>query len=129
MERALRIDEASYGPDHPVVAIRLSNLATILQDMGDAAVARPLLERALRIDEASYGLDHPRTALIREPAEPCRRRTKHPAREVIDSADGRPVAPALTTAWRCCGRMLQTGLSLRRRTGHGGRRCCRMCWQ
>ena len=29
--RALAIDEASYGPDHPEVAIRLNNLARLLQ--------------------------------------------------------------------------------------------------
>ena len=28
MRRALAIDEASYGPDHPNVAIRLNNLAS-----------------------------------------------------------------------------------------------------
>ncbi len=30
MRRALAIDETSYGPDHPNVAIRLNNLATLL---------------------------------------------------------------------------------------------------
>src|SRR6266700_916187 len=33
-ERALAIAEAAYGPDHPDVAIRLSNLALILNDLG-----------------------------------------------------------------------------------------------
>ncbi len=33
----------------------------MLQDLGDAAAARPLLERALAIDEATYGPDHPST--------------------------------------------------------------------
>ena len=41
----------SYGPDHPDVATDLNNLATILQDLGDLAGARPLQERALAIDE------------------------------------------------------------------------------
>ncbi len=62
VERALRIDEAVYGPDHPTVATALSNLALVLRDLGDAAGARPLLERALRIDEAVYGPDHPTVA-------------------------------------------------------------------
>jgi hypothetical protein len=39
-ERALRIDEASYGPDHPIVAMRLNNLALLLRDLGDPASAR-----------------------------------------------------------------------------------------
>ena len=30
MRRALAIDEKSYGPDHPKVAIRLNNLAELL---------------------------------------------------------------------------------------------------
>ena len=55
LERALAIDEAAYGPDHPDVAPDLNNLALILQDLGDPAAARPLQERALAIDEAAYG--------------------------------------------------------------------------
>ncbi len=62
-ERALAIDEAAYGPDHPTVAIRLSNLALILQDLGQLAEARPLAERALAITEAAYGPDHPDVAI------------------------------------------------------------------
>jgi hypothetical protein len=31
MRRALAIDEASLGPDHPDVAIELNNLAQLLQ--------------------------------------------------------------------------------------------------
>jgi hypothetical protein len=51
-QRALAIDEAAYGPDHPDVAIRLSNLALILRDLGQPEQARPLQERAQAIDEA-----------------------------------------------------------------------------
>ena len=61
-ERALAIAEAAYGPDHPTVAIRLNNLATILYNLGQPAEARPLTERALAIDEAAYGPDHPTVA-------------------------------------------------------------------
>jgi tetratricopeptide (TPR) repeat protein len=63
LERALRIDEATYGPDHPTVAVRLSNLATVLQDLGHPEKAQPLLERALRIGEATHGPDHPTVAV------------------------------------------------------------------
>jgi tetratricopeptide (TPR) repeat protein len=52
----------TYGPDHPTVATRLNNLATILQDLGQPEAARPLQERALAIDEAAYGPDHPEVA-------------------------------------------------------------------
>jgi len=62
LERALAIGEDVYGPDAPVVAARLNNLAGILQDLGDLAGARPLQERALAIYEAVYGPDHPEVA-------------------------------------------------------------------
>ena len=62
-ERALAIDEAAYGPDHPDVATVLNNLAHILQDLGQLAEARPLAERALAIAEAAYGPDHPDVAI------------------------------------------------------------------
>jgi tetratricopeptide (TPR) repeat protein len=61
--RALAIDEASYGPEHPDVAIDLNNLASLLQDTNRLAEAEPLYRRALAIDEASYGPDHPRVAI------------------------------------------------------------------
>ena len=63
MRRALAIDEASYGPDHPEVAIRLNNLAQLLQATNRLAEAEPLYRRALAIDEASYGPDHPDVAI------------------------------------------------------------------
>jgi tetratricopeptide (TPR) repeat protein len=63
MRRALAIDEASYGPDHPRVAIDLNNLAQLLQDTNRLDEAEPLMRRALAIDEASYGPDHPRVAI------------------------------------------------------------------
>ncbi len=54
-ERALRIDEASFGPDHPEVAADVNNLGRVLKDLGDLPGARAAFERALRIDEASFG--------------------------------------------------------------------------
>ena len=59
LERALAIDEASFGPDHPRVATDVNNLALALMNLGDLAQARKLFERALAIDEASFGPDHP----------------------------------------------------------------------
>ena len=49
MWRALAIDEASYGPEHPRVAIDLSNLARLLQAMNRLAEAEPLMRRQLCI--------------------------------------------------------------------------------
>jgi tetratricopeptide (TPR) repeat protein len=64
-ERALAIDEAAHGPDHPAVGIDLSNLAAIWQDLGQPGQARPLAERALAITEAAHGPDHPTVATLR----------------------------------------------------------------
>ena len=62
IKRALSIDEASYGKDHPNVATALNNLAALLQATNRLAEAEPLMKRALSIDEASYGKDHPNVA-------------------------------------------------------------------
>ena len=62
MRRALAIDEASYGPDHPKVAKGLSNLARLLKDTKRLTEAGELVQRALVIDEKSYGPDHARVA-------------------------------------------------------------------
>ena len=62
-ERALRIDEAAYGPDHPEVGTDANNLGNVLRAQGDYAGARALFERALRIDEAALGAEHPTVAI------------------------------------------------------------------
>jgi tetratricopeptide (TPR) repeat protein len=63
-ERALAIDEAAFGPDHPKVAIRVNNLGGVLKALGDHAGARAAYERALAIDEAAFGPDHPEVATM-----------------------------------------------------------------
>jgi tetratricopeptide (TPR) repeat protein len=63
MRRALAIDEASFGADHPSVARDLNNLARLLQDTNRLAEAEPLYRMALAIDEASFGADHPNVAI------------------------------------------------------------------
>jgi tetratricopeptide (TPR) repeat protein len=62
MERAVAIDEAVFGPDHPAVGRDLNNLASILRDLGQLDRARSSQERSLAIDEAVYGPDHPDVA-------------------------------------------------------------------
>jgi tetratricopeptide (TPR) repeat protein len=64
-ERALAIDEAAYGPEHPAVGRDLNNLAQIWQNLGQLEQARPLAERALAITEAAYGPDHPAVRILR----------------------------------------------------------------
>ena len=63
MRRALEIDEASYGKDHPEVATELNNLAELLHATKRLSEAEPLMRRALEINEASYGKDHPEVAI------------------------------------------------------------------
>jgi Tfp pilus assembly protein PilF len=48
--------------DHSNIASTLNALATVLQDSGDYAGARPLYERALAIWEQALGPQHPNTA-------------------------------------------------------------------
>jgi tetratricopeptide (TPR) repeat protein len=63
MRRALTIDEASFGPDHPNVAFDLNNLAELLSATNRFDEAEPMYRRALAIDESSFGPDHPKVAI------------------------------------------------------------------
>jgi len=62
-ERAVKLAEATYGPDHPSTATSLDNLAVLYDTQGRYAEAEPLLRRALAIREKALGPDHPDTAL------------------------------------------------------------------
>jgi hypothetical protein len=60
--RALAIDEASFGPDHPNVARDLNNLAQLLRATNRLAEAEPLMRRHLVIFidfERKTGHAHP----------------------------------------------------------------------
>ncbi|HSS52791.1 MAG TPA: toll/interleukin-1 receptor domain-containing protein [Thermoanaerobaculia bacterium] len=63
MHRALKIDEDSFGQDHPNVGIRINNLAQLLGATNRFAEAEPLMRRALKIGEDSFGKDHPDVAI------------------------------------------------------------------
>ena len=65
LKRALAIDEATYGPSHPTVGIRLNNLGLALQDLGELAAARAAYERAVQIFQTFLGVEHPSTRLYR----------------------------------------------------------------
>jgi len=54
--------EKAFGPEHPLTATSLNNLAILLKHQGDLAAARPLLERALAMREKALGPEHPDTA-------------------------------------------------------------------
>ena len=49
MRRALAIDEASYGPEHPNVARGLNNLVLLLHATNRLGEAEPLMRRGLCI--------------------------------------------------------------------------------
>jgi tetratricopeptide (TPR) repeat protein len=66
LHRALKIDEIPLCPDHPKVAIRLNNMAQLLQDTNRLTEAEPLYKRALKIFEDSLGHDHPSTITVRK---------------------------------------------------------------
>jgi len=61
MRRALAIDEASFGKDHPKIAIRLNNLAELLRATNRLEEAEPMYRRAVDIFRTSLGEDHPNT--------------------------------------------------------------------
>jgi Tfp pilus assembly protein PilF len=58
LERALRLFEATYGPNHPEVAITLARLGTVLHQLGELPAARQQLERSVRIYRRTRGTEH-----------------------------------------------------------------------
>ena len=63
IRRALEIDEAAFGDQHPTVATDLNNLAMLLRATNRAEEAEPLIRRALEIDQAAFGNQHPTVAI------------------------------------------------------------------
>jgi nucleoside phosphorylase/tetratricopeptide (TPR) repeat protein len=59
LEQALTRVEQLDPPQPSLVARILSNLALVLQELGQADAARPLLQRSLAIVEETYGPEHP----------------------------------------------------------------------
>jgi tetratricopeptide (TPR) repeat protein len=62
MYRALAIQEAVCGREHPAVAVTLGNLGNVQQRLGEFEAARVTQQRALAIQEAVYGPEHPAVA-------------------------------------------------------------------
>ncbi len=62
LEWALKLDECTYGADHPKVAIQLNNLGMALGDEDDLDGAKAMFERALKIDLYTFGPNHPEVA-------------------------------------------------------------------
>jgi tetratricopeptide (TPR) repeat protein len=63
-QRALEIDEKSFGSDHPGVAQSLSKLAWLHYNHGELTAAESLYRRSLAIRERDLGTDHPDVAQI-----------------------------------------------------------------
>ena len=61
------------GPDHPDVAIRLNNLAALLQDTNRLVEAELLMRRVVDICENSLGREHPHVAAARATWHCCSR--------------------------------------------------------
>jgi len=61
-ERALTTRERVLGPEHPLTASSLNNLAEVLRERGELTAAKPLQERALAIRQRVLGPEHPLTA-------------------------------------------------------------------
>jgi serine/threonine protein kinase/tetratricopeptide (TPR) repeat protein len=57
LEKALETRAKTLGPDHPDVAVTMSDLATVVWRKGDFARAKVLQEKALAIREKRFGPD------------------------------------------------------------------------
>ena len=61
-EKALRLGEYEFGPNHPIIGLLFNNLATLYQAQGRYAEAEPLYQRSLAIREKAWGPEHPHVA-------------------------------------------------------------------
>ena len=59
--QALEATESTFGPDHPMVAKSLNNLAQMYTSRGEHEKAEPLFDRARTILGKTLGDDHPDT--------------------------------------------------------------------
>eukprot|EP00971_Amphidinium_carterae_P061034 1207727-Amphidinium_carterae.1 len=55
--------ESHYGPEHPEVAITLTNLGNAYGSLRDVFKQRDYLERALRMKESHFGSEHPEVGI------------------------------------------------------------------
>ena len=59
----MAIDEKTLGPEHPVIATALNNLAALYRTIGRYAEAEQLYKRTLAIYEKAFGPEHPGVAI------------------------------------------------------------------
>lgn len=87
MRRALKIDEQSFGENHPNVAIRLNNLAGLLCCKGDYEGAESLYRRALAMREKTLGTNHPDVIKSKNNLANLEKRKKEASLPIKDSID------------------------------------------
>lgn len=63
LRRALILNRAALGDDHPSVAFNIQNLAVALRLEGKLSEAKPLFEESLALHRSIFGPEHPETIL------------------------------------------------------------------
>jgi hypothetical protein len=61
----LKINETQFEPGHPSIARSQSNLALVLQDLGDLEAARDLINSAYNSFLEKFGEKHPYTVITK----------------------------------------------------------------
>jgi nephrocystin-3 len=83
VRRALDIETKNLGSSHPSIAIRLANLASLLESMNRLDEVEGLYRRALSITEESVGPEHPKVSICLSNLSVFLLRTNH-----FDEAEG-----------------------------------------
>jgi tetratricopeptide (TPR) repeat protein len=63
IERALKIDEETFGSDHPTVARDVNNWGEVMRMQGNFKDAQRMYKRAIKIWETNLGVEHPQVAI------------------------------------------------------------------
>ena len=70
-DRALKIREATYGPQHSSVAQTLFNIANLRRQTGDTQEAKALYSRCEQVFATMLGTDHSYTVMARNGVAAC----------------------------------------------------------
>jgi hypothetical protein len=65
LRQALAAAKQSFEPGHPSIATRQSNLALVLQDLGELEEARELIQSAYNTFLKRFGEKHPSTGITK----------------------------------------------------------------
>jgi tetratricopeptide (TPR) repeat protein len=64
VQEAIELTEKAFGPDHPLAAGVLNNVATVFAAAGNREAAKAALERAIDIATRRLGSEHPTYAWL-----------------------------------------------------------------